>query len=269
MSWRTAGCGTDGDDPVYRIIRGRGRLGMRDVGSRTGGQWLRAVVVVCVACAGCGPTAPIEETAAQASTVDVSVYRPEATDAVPWIVAMGDSLTAGLGLSPEDAYPAKLQERLDAAGYRLRVVDAGVSGDTTAGGLRRLEWVLEGDVRILIVALGGNDGLRGLPVEQMKDNLSQIVTTAVDRGIQVLLAGMEAPPNFGAAYTDRFRRVFRELGAEHEVVVVPFLLAGVAGLPELNQPDGIHPNAEGAGRVATQLWSALEPMLLAAVGDVN
>ena len=244
---------------------------MRDVGSRCGGPWLRAVVVVC-ACAGCGPTVPIEETVTQAAStvaVDAPVYRREARDAVPRIVVLGDSLTAGLGLSPEEAYPAKLQEALDAAGYRLRVVDAGVSGDTTAGGLRRLEWALEGDVRILIVALGGNDGLRGLPVEQMKDNLSQIVTTAADRGIQVLLAGMEAPPNFGAAYTDRFRGVFRELGAEHEVIVVPFLLEGVAGLPELNQPDGIHPNAEGAARVATHLWSALEPMLATTAGDVN
>ena len=184
----------------------------------------------------------------------------------PRVIAFGDSLTAGLGLSLEEAYPARLQERLTAAGYGLQVVNAGVSGETTAGGLRRLDWALEGDVRVLILALGGNDGLRGLPVEQMKDNLSRTIAAARARGAQVLLAGMEAPPNFGEAYTNEFRRVFAELAAEHEIVFVPFLLEGVAGVPTLNQPDGIHPNAEGADRVAAHVWSVLETMLHASAG---
>ena len=180
------------------------------------------------------------------------------------IVAFGDSLTAGYGLSLELAYPARLQERLELAGYRAHVVNAGVSGETTAGGLRRIDWALEGDVQVLILALGGNDGLRGLPVEQMRDNLAHMISAARDSGAQVLLAGMEAPPNFGADYAERFRGVFEQLAAEHDVVFVPFLLEGVAGVAGLNQADGIHPNAEGADRVAAHVWSALEPLLRAA-----
>lgn len=181
----------------------------------------------------------------------------------PRIVALGDSLTAGLGLAAAEAYPARLQARIDAAGYRWRVVNAGTSGDTTAGGLRRLAFALEGDadVGIVIVALGGNDGLRGLPVDQMRDNLGQIIETAEQRGARVVLAGMEAPPNFGAAYTNEFRQVFHDLAAEYDVAFVPFLLEGVAGVAALNQPDGIHPNAEGAERVAAHLWATLHPML--------
>jgi acyl-CoA thioesterase-1 len=134
-------------------------------------------------------------------------------------------------------------------------------GDTTAGGRRRLTWALEGDVRLLVVALGGNDALRGLPVEQMRDNLAAIVDDAARRGVRVLLAGMEAPPNFGPAYASSFRNVFRKLAATRDLSYVPFLLEGVAGVPELNQADGIHPNTEGAERVAAHLWLAIEPLL--------
>ena len=184
-----------------------------------------------------------------------------APDPGPLLVALGDSLTAGLGLDPDQAYPALLERRLRAEGSDLTVVNAGVSGDTTAAGLRRAEWALEGDVRILIVALGGNDGLRGLPVDQMKRNLSQIVALARSRGIDVLLAGMEAPPNFGAIYTAQFRRVFHELASEHDVAFMPFLLDGVAGDPALNQTDGIHPTAAGAAIVADRVLEALAPLL--------
>ena len=177
------------------------------------------------------------------------------------VVILGDSLTAGLGLDPEDAYPARLQERVDGAGWPIEIVGMGVSGDTTAGGLRRLDWAIDGDVRILVVALGGNDALRGLPVDQMRDNLERIIDRAVDRGIGVVLAGMEAPPNFGAAYTSNFRDVFRTLAESRNVTFVPFLLEGVAGMPDLNQADGIHPNEAGAARVAEHLWPALEPLL--------
>ena len=178
------------------------------------------------------------------------------------IVALGDSLTAGYGLSSQQqAYPALLQERLDAEGYDFEVVNAGVPGDTTAGGVRRLDWVLDGDVRVLIVALGGNDGLRGLPVAEMKRNLSAIVAGAKSRGIAVLLAGMEAPPNQGDEYTSAFRRVFRDLASEYEVAFMPFLLIDVGGVRNLNQPDGIHPNTEGAGVIADNLWDYLQPLL--------
>jgi len=179
----------------------------------------------------------------------------------PRIVALGDSLTAGLGLIADEAYPALLQRRLDEKGYSFEVVNAGVSGDTTAGGLRRLDWSLEGDVRILIVALGGNDGLRGLPVAEMKRNLSEIIRTAQSRHIAVLLMGIEAPPNFGDSYTGAFRMAFRDVARESKVPFVPFLLAGVAGISDLNQGDGIHPTAQGARIVADTIWSALEPML--------
>ena len=179
----------------------------------------------------------------------------------PRIVVLGDSLTAGLGLLTEEAYPALLQRRLDENGMAFEVVNAGVSGDTTAGGLRRLDWALDGDVRILIVALGGNDALRGLPVEEVKKNLSEIITRAQRRHVTVLLAGIEAPPNFGDAYTTAFRQTFRDLARQYRVAFVPFLLEGVAGIPQLNQRDGIHPTAEGARILADTIWSALEPML--------
>ena len=179
----------------------------------------------------------------------------------PRIVILGDSLTAGLGLPAAEAYPARLQERIDRGGWWFEVVSAAVSGDTTAGGMRRLAWALEGDVRLLVVALGGNDALRGLPVGQMRDNLVAILDEAARHGVRVLLTGMEAPPNFGPAYTSNFRAAFRDLAASRDLTFVPFLLEGVAGMPELNQDDGIHPNAEGAERVAAHLWVTLEPLL--------
>ena len=179
----------------------------------------------------------------------------------PRIVVLGDSLTAGLGLEPGQAYPALLQKRLDAAGLKYEVVNAGVSGDTSAGGLRRIDWALDGDVKILVVALGGNDALRGLPVEQLRENLTTIVERASARGIKVILAGMEAPPNFGPAYTASFRQTYRDVARQHGAVLIPFLLDGVAGLPELNQGDGIHPTAAGAEKVAETVWSALRPIV--------
>ena len=183
----------------------------------------------------------------------------------PLLVVLGDSLTAGLGLDVDEAYPARLERALRNDGYAVTVVNAGVSGDTTAAGLARAEWALAGDVRILVLALGGNDGLRGLPADQMKRNLSQILALTAERGIRVLLAGMEAPPNFGAAYTADFRTVFEDLAREHEVAFLPFLLDGVAAHPALNQADGIHPNAAGASIVADLVRDALEPLLPALV----
>jgi acyl-CoA thioesterase-1 len=185
----------------------------------------------------------------------------EADTRRPRIVVLGDSLTAGYGLDAPQAYPALLQRRLDEAGLAYEVVNMGVSGDTSAGGLRRLDWALEGDVRILIVALGGNDALRGLPPADLERNLGAIIDRARARGIDVLLCGMEAPPNLGAAYTDAFRDVYRRLAREKRVALLPFLLEGVAGDPQLNQADGIHPNEEGARRIADLVWTRLEPML--------
>jgi acyl-CoA thioesterase-1 len=186
---------------------------------------------------------------------------PAAPPARPRIVALGDSLTAGYGLVETQSYPAILQQRVDAEGYEFEVVNAGVSGDTSAGGLRRLDWALEGNVRVLIVALGGNDGLRGLSVADMKRNLTAIIERARERGVAVILAGMEAPPNYGKEYATAFRQAFREVALEQRVLFMPFLLQDVAGRTELNLPDGIHPNATGAARVADNVWQVLRPML--------
>jgi len=184
----------------------------------------------------------------------------------PRIVFLGDSLTAGYGLAKEESVPALIASHLRAEGYGYEVVNAGVSGDTSAGGLSRLDWSLDGDVRVLVLELGANDGLRGLPVENLKRNLAEVITRATARGIKVVLTGMEAPPNFGAGYTSDFRRVYRELAHEHAVTFVPFYLEGVAGNPALNIADGMHPNAEGARIVERTIWRALEPLLDKRVG---
>jgi acyl-CoA thioesterase-1 len=176
-------------------------------------------------------------------------------------VVLGDSLTAGLGIPRDEAYPALLQRKLTDAGIQVDVVNAGISGDTSADGLRRMNWALEGDVRLLVVALGANDGLRGLPPSQMKANLQQIIHRARQRGIPVLLAGMEAPPNFGEQYASAFRQVFQDLARENKVAFVPFLLDGVAGVPEMNQGDGVHPTAAGAARIADHLWPTVKTMI--------
>jgi acyl-CoA thioesterase-1 len=174
---------------------------------------------------------------------------------------LGDSLTAGLGIPHEQAYPALLERKLREAGSTLEVVNAGISGDTTADGLRRVTWSLEGDVRLLILALGANDGLRGLPPAQMKANLQSIIHRARQRAIPVLLVGMEAPPNYGEQYATAFRQVFHDLARENKVTFVPFLLEGVAGVPDLNQPDGIHPTSAGAARIADHLWPTVKTMI--------
>ncbi len=182
-------------------------------------------------------------------------------DTRPLIVAFGDSLTAGYGLSEAENYTTLLQRKLNAAGYAYRVVNAGVSGDTSAGGARRLEWSLEGDVRYLILELGGNDGLRGLPTAELRKNLGVIIAAAQRRNITVILAGMEAPPNLGAAYTNAFRQVYRDLARQYTVPLIPFVLAGVGGNPALNQPDGIHPNAAGEKVFTENVWRALAAVL--------
>jgi acyl-CoA thioesterase I len=219
------------------------------------------VALACLGAAGCRgdskePSAASREAAAATVPAD-----PDAPPARPRIVAFGDSLTIGLGLLEQEAYPALLQNKINEAGYQFEVVNAGVSGDTSAGGLRRLDWALEGNVKVLIVAFGGNDGLRGLPVAQMKENLSQIIDKARERSIVIILAGMEAPPNFGQEYATGFRQAFRDVALNKRVLFIPFLLNNVAGKPELNQADGIHPNQQGTQIVADTVWSVLEPLL--------
>jgi acyl-CoA thioesterase I len=217
--------------------------------------WARAVVVLLVICAACAQKD--QDTGGGAKPAPSAA----AAAAAPRIVVLGDSLTAGLGLPVERSYPALLGERLKQEGLNYEVVNAGVSGDTSAGGLSRLDWALAGDVRILVVALGGNDGLRGLPIEELKQNLSTIIERAQARHIAVVLAGMEAPPNFGRDYIVAFHKVYPALARQYHVALVPFLLQGVAGIDRLNQRDGIHPTAEGARIVADNVWTVLKPIV--------
>jgi acyl-CoA thioesterase I len=198
---------------------------------------------------------------AAARTAAAPVARPAVVSAVPRVVILGDSLTAGFGLGVNEAFPALLEQRIKAQGLNYEIVNAGVSGDTSAGGLSRLDWALDGDVRVLVVALGGNDGLRALPPQELSHNLAQIIERAQQKGITVVLAGMEAPPNFGPEYTAAFRAVYPALAKHYHVALVPFLLEGVAGDDALNQRDHIHPNIEGARIVADNVWKALGPTL--------
>jgi len=177
------------------------------------------------------------------------------------IVFLGDSLTAGLGIGKEQAVPALIQQRLEREGYPYEAVNAGNSGDTSDGGLARLDWSLFGDVAVLVIELGANDGLRGLPPARTRQNLESIVRTAKQRGITVLLTGMEAPPNYGPDYTADFRKTFRDVATDEHVAFMPFFLEGVAGVRSLNQADGVHPTPEGARIVADNVWRYLRPLL--------
>ena len=221
------------------------------------------VFVLCAAVAATACSANEAAPARESSSVPASAAPAAAAPAStrPRIVFLGDSLTAGYGLDVEQSVPSLVQKQLDAEGYKYEVVNAGVSGDTSAGGLRRLDWSLDGDVRILVVELGANDGLRGLPVADMKRNLQTIIQTAKKRSMDVLLTGMEAPPNYGAAYTSEFRRAFGDLAAEERVAFMPFYLYEVAGIATLNIADGIHPNPAGARIVEANLWRSLKPLL--------
>lgn len=179
------------------------------------------------------------------------------------IVFFGDSLTAGLGVDPADAYPAVIQRKLAGAGRPWRVVNAGLSGETTAGGLRRLEWILRQPADIFVLELGGNDGLRGIPPETSRANLQAMIgrIRAKHPHTTVVLAGMQVPPNLGPDYTRQFAAMYPALAEEYHTVLIPFLLEGVGGVASLNQADGIHPTAEGHRIVAETVWRALQPLL--------
>lgn len=181
----------------------------------------------------------------------------------PVLLVVGTSLTAGLGVDPAEAYPARLQEMADSAGLPFRVVNAGVSGETSAGALARIEWLLQQDPAVLVIETGANDGLRGLDPAALERNLTGIVerTRAAVPDAEIALVQMEAPPNLGRSYTRRFREVYAEVAEEHDLTLLPFPLAGVAGIDSLNQLDGIHPTPSGHRRMAAALWPALEPVL--------
>ena len=179
----------------------------------------------------------------------------------PVILAFGDSLTAGFGVAEPENYPSRLQVILKEKGYPHRVVNAGVSGDTTAGGVRRITWLLKQNPRIVVLALGANDGLRGLSIGEMYSNLKQIIEICRERGAKVLLAGMKVPPNYGEKYSQEFVDVYVKLSQEFELRLLPFILEGVAAKREYTQADGIHPLGPGYEIVAATVWKHLEPML--------
>jgi len=212
-----------------------------------------------------GPASPVEAPPALTASASGGPARPTAQEPVddlrPTIVAFGDSLTAGLGVSQEESYPAQLQRRLARAGYDYRVINGGVSGDTTAGGLRRVDWLLKSKPQIVILELGANDGLRGLDLRQTGDNLRRIIRRLQGAGVTVLLTGMKLPSNYGADYTGRFAALYAELARTHRLAYMPFFLEGVAARSTLNQGDGIHPTGDGYRIIVDHLMPVLEPLL--------
>jgi acyl-CoA thioesterase-1 len=204
-----------------------------------------------------------------AFAVGVSLFLPELAAQSPTpsptrtIVFLGDSLAAGLGVQPSEAFPALVAERIRAAGLPFTVENAGLSGDTSAGGLRRIDWLLQRQIDVLVLELGGNDGLRGLDLKSLKANLQAIIAKvrAKNPKVKIVLAGMQVPPNLGADYAAGFRRVYDELAHENHAALIPFLLEGVGGKRELNQQDLIHPSAAGHRIVAEVVWRTLEPIL--------
>jgi acyl-CoA thioesterase-1 len=245
--------------------------------SHHGWSWLYAAALGGCLMAGCdGEPAPLPRDAnngqVAAATSDAgrsgSLDSPEPAgsttpqkNTLPKIVAFGDSLTAGFGVAAQDTYPVQLQRRLDAAGYRYLMVNAGVSGDTTAGGVRRVSWVLNSNPYMVILELGGNDGLRGLDIEQTRTNLEIIIARLKQAGVVTVLAGMKLPPNYGVDYTARFESMYHELATRHGLALIPFLVEGVGGDQRLNQADGIHPTGEGYRIVADNVFRILEPLL--------
>ncbi|MGK5091065.1 arylesterase [Deltaproteobacteria bacterium TL4] len=177
------------------------------------------------------------------------------------VIILGDSLTEGYGVEKTEAYPYLVQKQLDAQGYKVNIINAGVSGSTSASALSRLRWFLKVKPDILILALGGNDGLRGLNAAQMKQNLAQTIELALTKKMLILLAGMQIPPNYGPEYVQAFKQVYPELAQHYKIHLIPFLLEGVGGIPELNQPDGIHPNAKGHQIMASLIVNNLIPLL--------
>ncbi len=226
-----------------------------------------AAVVLLASCGKSGPRGQGSGSAGADSAGPVREAGPGGPK-TPLIVFMGTSLTAGLGLDPSEAFPALIQNRLDSLQLLWHTLNAGVSGETSAGALRRIEWVLEDRPEIVVLETGANDGLRGLDPDSTRANLEAIVRRAreLDPGVEIVLAGMEAPPNLGARYTSRFRAIYREVAEREHLRLIPFLLQGVGGVESLNQSDGIHPNAAGERIVAENVWRVLEPLVRSGAG---
>lgn len=205
----------------------------------------------------------VEKNAKSKTDEDVSLKTETESVDDNVILFFGNSLTAGLGLDTTEAYPALIQNRIDSLGYDYEVVNAGLSGDTSASGKNRIDWVMKQNVDVFVLELGANDGLRGIPLEETRKNLQDIINTVKTKNpsTEIILAGMQIPPNMGQDYTSKFRNIFPELAKENDIALIPFLLEGVAGNPDLNQNDGIHPTAEGYEIVRENVWAVLEVVL--------
>lgn len=214
---------------------------------------------LCLLLMGCGGKTKEKEQDAEA----VGTEETTAESSGKKILFFGDSLTAGYGLEVADAFPAIIQEKLDSLGMDYQVVNAGLSGETTASGRNRMAWVLEDDISVVVLELGANDGLRGIPLEETRKNLQAMVDMIQEKLPQttIVLAGMQIPPNMGPEYTSGFRDIFPQLAEKEDLALIPFLLEGVAGIPELNQGDGIHPTKKGQQLVAENVWEVLAELL--------
>ena len=234
------------------------------------------LLLLLVATSGCesqessAPSDAVAENANQSTATDASTPVAEEAPSETTVVSsgknvliFGDSITAGYGLDEEQAFPALLQNKLDQLGWDFNVINGGLSGDTSAGGLRRINWMLREPIDVLVLELGGNDGLRGTSPQVTKQNLQAIIDEVKSQNdaVKVILAGMQIPPNLGQEYTTQFRDVFPSLAEENDADLIPFLLENVGGVPELNLPDGIHPTAEGHKIVAENVWKVLKPVL--------
>ena len=230
------------------------------IGRRGHGQffsltWTAVLLLPLALVLGCGGE---ESQKIAGAAAGGGVASAAAREEAPLVVFLGDSLTAGLGLGEEEAFPALVEAELLEEGFAVRVVNAGVSGDTTAGGLARLEWVLSQGPAVVVVGLGANDGLRGLPLEATAGNLEEIVRRSRDAGARVVLLGMRIPPSYGFEYAGRFRELYEEVADDLDVPLVPFLLDGVAARPALNLPDRVHPNAAGHRKIAKTVYPYVE-----------
>ena len=209
----------------------------------------------------CGETTKKEEINGVEEVVE---DQDQKSDESGVILFFGTSLTAGMGLDPNDAYPAVIQKKLDSLDLPYQVVNAGLSGETTASGINRIDWVLNQDVDIFVLELGANDGLRGIPLDETRKNLQAIIDRVRSKNpeTKIILAGMQIPPNMGQEYTSEFRNIFPELAKKNNIRLIPFLLEDVAGNSELNQQDGIHPTTKGQKILAENAWEVLEPMVM-------
>ncbi|MDP2069939.1 MAG: arylesterase [Lutibacter sp.] len=219
-------------------------------------------ILLFTSCVSCGKNTAEKEKNNAKEMIDAAAKKQKNADQKV-ILFFGTSLTAGMGLDPNEAFPAVIQEKIDSLNLPYEVVNAGLSGETTAGGKNRINWVLNQKVDIFVLELGANDGLRGVPLTETKNNLQAIIDVVKEKNAdtKIILVGMEIPPNMGEAYTSEFRNLFPELAKKNNLTLVPFLLQNVGGIKELNQPDGIHPTAEGQKILANNVWKVLKPVL--------